>query len=460
MPTHDSQGSDATSGFSASFSFSHTIAAQGNNRVLLLFCYQRGNSYAGTKATSITFNGVAPTGQLTPDIEEDVFSNFVSCQCFYWLEADLPSNGSPTSYTLSGTAGSGSFVGGFAAVSCTGGEQSAPSATGRASDSNNVPSPTSVSITTTEDDTLVYDAAGVWHSGGITNLSPNSGQTEAIDLNVDSADQLAIGYETFSTATTDSASQSWTGGNAALWSDFAVGIAPASGGGPSGVNIELGNLGTGTDTPFSHTLTDSENRGVLVFLDDEGTVQPTQVTYDGVDMTQVVSATSTVGAGNVSAIWFILDEDLPASAGSYTVDVIGAFGGDMGVVVVEVNNVAQVIPAAAQYDDADAGAVATISCTATSPNTLAMCMGVAGHGNDATAFDATPSGTGTWTRMTTGINPPTSAHMVTAYQEGLSGSVTYTETSAAAWNRASQCLAIFEAVAEAADENTFFAHCR
>lgn len=448
---YDNTASATGGGGGASYSASHLLAAAGNNRILVAVFFGMGPSNAATKFSSVLCNGAAPAGQLTPDVEYNRYGNYGSVSVYYWLEANLPANGTPTSYNVTATSATGQWNGHLATVSYTGVAQTVPSATGRSSAQDATSS--SVSLTTTAVNSVIVDAVAVV-TATVASVTPTAGQTEVQDIGATGSYRLGVGYE--AVGATASYSQTWSWTNTSTFNmSFALALAPATA--SSAVNVEVANLRSGNSgTPISHPLTNKANRGVLVFIDQESTTQATGVTYNSVAMTRVVYSTSAVGTGNASSIWMILNSQLPVAAGSYSVAVSG-LGATAGVSVVEINNVAQVIPTGSAIDTNETGAVSTTTATVTAPSGESLAMGCAGHGNDPTPFNATPSGTGTWTRLFTRLNPPTSAHFVGAYQAfSSSGAKNYTETSAAAWNRASQCLAIFAGFVASSANSPFF----
>jgi len=213
-----------------------------------------------------------------------------------------------------------------------------------------------------------------------------------------------------------------------------------------GVFVELDNIATGNaGASVSHTLTDKDHRVVLVFVDDESETQASGVTYDGEAMTQVVASTSTPGAGNASSMWAILDADLPGSAGSYSVVVSGLDAG-ASVTVVELNNVAQIIPTGNRIDNTETGATNVSTSTATAGPRDSIAVGALGMGDTADTILDPPTGTGTWTRLFS--NDASSARYKGAYSKLFNnpGDKDYTETgSSSDWFRSSQTLAIFMA---------------
>jgi hypothetical protein len=449
---YDNTASTTGGGGGQPYTASHTIAASGNNRILVAVFFGIGSSNAASKFTSVQYNGVAPSGQLTPDTETNRYGNYGSVSVYYWLESDLPANGTPTSYNVTATSATGQYNGGLATISFTGASQATPEATGRNTGLDATSS--SVSVTSVTANDAIVDAVGVF-TGSITGVSPTAGQTEVQDIGPAGGMRLGLGYELVTTAQAYSQTWSWTP-TSSFDLQFGLAIAPA-GAANTPVVIETGNLSGGTcNASFNHTLTGNANRLVLVYIDDESTSQATGVTYDGVAMTQIVASTSTTGAGNASSIWGILDADLPTSGGTYAVSVSGLDSGAYAQCV-ELSNVSQVIPSGSAIAHTETGAVTTTTATATAPAGNSMAVGCAGHGQDGTPFNNPPSGTGTWTRLSSAYNPPSSCYLVGAYQAfTTSGSKSYTETVPTAWNRASQCLAIFAAFTEPTDNAIFF----
>ena len=451
MTTAANTSSGTQGGSSAAISVAHTVPAQDQDRVVVAHFFSRGSSNAGSKVGGIQLNGVSPSGTLA-DVEANEFGNFVNLQTVYWLENDLPNNGTASSFNVTGTTGAANFQTGIIIVSMTSAFQGAPTA-GTPVTNTGTPTTSSCSVTTTATNALVIDGLGVWHTGTISGVTPTAGQTEAGDIGPASADRMSVGYESAPTVTTYTQTWSWTG-SANLYVARALAVENTTGSSP--INVETGAQGT-AGAPVSHTLTGAANRIVLVETSDEGTNFPSGVTYNGVAMTLIVQAQSVVGAGNTTSLWGILDVSLPG-AGTYNVVVSGTgYDGNSRVRVTEINNALQALPTGSQIDDANAGAVATITATATAPSGFVLGWGLASHGNDANAFTATPSGTGTWVRRFTDFDGGASIHTVGATQQFFesAGSKDYTETSAVSWNRASSLVAFFRAFSEAA-ENTFF----
>jgi hypothetical protein len=173
-PTFDaSSAGDQAGGI---LSVGHTIAASGNDRFLLVFFFGAAGSNAATKFTNVQYNGVAPDGQLTPDEEENEFSNFFSISAYYWLESSLP--GISGAYNITANAAGGQWNGGCVAMSFTGAKQSAPTDSGRNSSNVGTPASSTVSITVTSADEVVADSSFAWGTSSLGASTPTAGQTE------------------------------------------------------------------------------------------------------------------------------------------------------------------------------------------------------------------------------------------------------------------------------------------
>lgn len=453
-PQPDSSESGTATGGSALLSVSLTIAAQGNNRLLLAEYHGVGFNQSNTKATNVSYDGTPPTGQLTPDIEVTEAGIAMASSVYYWLEADLPANGSPAAHNLNATSQGSALDLAVVCVSQTDCRQQTPVDVGRNSDLVDGGTST-VGLTTTVDNSMVVDFLALWSQAFVALATPTAGQTKVQDQPFGPANLTSGAYELVATAGALNPTWSWTT-TSELYMAFAVALAPLAvvAGDPV---IELGNLANGiAGTPFNHTLTAANNRGVVIMLDCENTNFASSVTYNGANATLVESAQSVVGAGNTSEIWVYFPPDALA-AGVYTVSVTHTNTSRVGVRVVELNNIAQVVPTGTLIDNDDQGAASSLTTVTTAPAGPYIAIGIAGHGEDATSFDPTPGGTGTWNRFFDDINPPTSAHFVGVHQifSGGEGAITYTETVSSPWNRASMCQALFAAVPTSGN-NSFF----
>lgn len=452
-PVRDSASSNVFGGGAAALSVAHSLGSgSGSNRLLVAVCCARGSSNAGTKASGLACGGQAPTGQLA-DIEVDRFGNFVNLQRFYWLDADLPAGSG--SVNVTGTGGATSFANTLATMSWDGAEQVAPPNGTPTTVASNVGA-SSTPITTVAADADVFDALVVWLTGTGFGLTPGGGQSELSDVAISGADRLGTSAENIATPGAQSQTWSWTP-DALMYAAGALEVAGAGGAPPAPtVGVETGNLAQGDGAaPFSHTLTNADSRIVLVMtVAETGGMEPTGVTHDGDAMTLVATAVSTVGAGNRTALWAILrGDDGTFPAGVYSIVLAGGDAGTRAFAV-ELNDAEQAITALTDTDNV--GSASSISTSDTPLKTNSMAVGIAGHGEDPTAFNSPPSGSGTWTRLFDDYAFASSAQFVGAFQSlSTLGAVTYTESVFGTWNRASMILTIWPAVAASAD-NPFF----
>ena len=439
---YDNSLSD-TIGTGESYSQAFTVGS-GSNRYLLAFLWGYAGSDAACDYASVQYNSVSMT--LVGTIGTNRYGNYCKCSV-YRLTA--PSSGS-NNFTCQ--ANGSLYNGGVHLLALDGVSQSAPEATNTNFNNSSSLTSFSSSVTTLTNNAWVID--GLLQVGGTAStLAANSGQTaRSSPLAVTGTVGAGLSTEIQPTAGSETQGWSWTG-SSNMVIHYLLSLAPAV----EGVNIETGNIAQGNaGGSTSHTLTTSDNRGVIVLIDDESTSQASGVTYNGAAMTLVVSSTSSVGAGNASSMWFILDADLPAGGSSYNVVVSGLDSG-ASVTVVEINNVAQIIPTGSAVDTTESGDVSSSSTTVTAPDGDSISIGALGYGNDTASFDNPPTGTGTWTRMFEIYGPPASAWYGGAYQAwSTAGSKTYTESVDTSFFRASHIQAVFAAYSAVSDNAPFF----
>jgi hypothetical protein len=402
----------------------------GNYRYLLAFLYGYAGSDAACNYTSVQYNGVSMT--LAGTIGTNRYGNYCKCSVYYLL---APTSGA-NNFTCQANASL--WNGGVHLLQLSGVEQTAPEATNTNYDNTSSLTSFSSSVTTITNNAWVIDGF-LEVAGTASSLAANSGQTaRSSPLSLTST--VGAGLSTELQPTAGSETQGWTWTTSSnMVVHYLLSLAPAH----AGISIETGNIAQGNaGSTTSHILTTSLHRGVIVLIDDESTSQASGVTYNGVAMTLVTYSTSTVGVGNASSMWVILEANLPAGGSSYNVVVSGLDSG-ASVTVVEINNIAQVVPSGAQVDTTESGDVSSSSTTVTAPTGESISVGALGYGNDVATFNS-PSGTGTWTRMFTIYNPPTSAHYGGAYQIwSTGGSKTYTESVDTTFFRASHIQAVF-----------------
>jgi hypothetical protein len=106
--------------------------------------------------------------------------------------------------------------------------------------------------------------------------------------------------------------------------------------------------GKNNDVTFSwsHLLGGGDDRVVVVGVGiEEGGVVISSVTFDDEPMTLAPGSTQ-VESNNITAIFYILDTDLPTEAGTYTVEVTTDTGDSIGAGAVSLENVKQEPPEA------------------------------------------------------------------------------------------------------------------
>jgi len=162
-----------------------------------------------------------------------------------------------------------------------------------------------------------------------------------------------------------------TGG---AWADSTESFTTAS-----GVPIVLDAVSSDNDSSWSHTLGSGNNRIVVVGVGSENGGSFTGVTFDGVAMTLAPGSERGID-GNITAIFYMLEADLP-SAGSYSVVVTTASGGNICGGAVSLENVIQAPPeavatAAIESNDSD-----YLSCDITTLTNGAWVIDVIDSGN-------------------------------------------------------------------------------
>ncbi len=212
-------------GNSTNTTIGHTIAAQGNDRILVAFFHAAAGTQTASTMSGATYNGIDADGSFTSAIM--LWGNWYTITAFYWLESSLPANGSPTAYNLVGTTGAGSTWGSAGYCSSyTGVNQIAPVESDNGSNDQGDLAST-VSITTPAVDSVIADAAGTYASSNHT-LTENSGQTKIGQVSLNSQADMAHGYEAVSTV--QSYAQTWTFSTEYTWQAAAYAFGPSSSG--------------------------------------------------------------------------------------------------------------------------------------------------------------------------------------------------------------------------------------
>jgi prepilin-type N-terminal cleavage/methylation domain-containing protein len=228
-------------------------------------------------------------------------------------------------------------------------------------------------------------------------LTASSGQDERWNLAVSStygAGGTAAGAATVT--------MSWDLSAANHWAIGGVSIKPAasspdcSGGG--GGNIILDNVtdsynsGTG---PFPHQINSGSgnNRLLVVCYGQENESTINSMSYNGAAMTKIHRKAILDGAWNVTEMWYILDDDMPATAGTYdlAMNITGASG--PGIVVLSFEGVAQQAPETYNSSQYGVGADHTLTTQLQNVSVGSLVVSVASNGSSG-GYDGSVGGAG------------------------------------------------------------------
>lgn len=204
-PTFDSSSVGSMGG--GSLTSAHTIAASGNNRILVAFFFGASGANADTKFSSVQYNSVAGTS-LTSDIEINEFSNYFSLQSYYWLEANLP--GSSGSYNITASTTGSMWNGAVLATSWTAANQSAPTDIGKNSSLTGTPSSSTVTISVSSADEVVLDSAFGWGTATLGASTPTAGQTEPTNSQTNGGGASYRFSQAYEVTGAGSPSQTWS----------------------------------------------------------------------------------------------------------------------------------------------------------------------------------------------------------------------------------------------------------
>lgn len=204
-----------SSASAVSLTVAHTIAASGNDRILVACYHGSSSTESGATMASCTYDGVSATGSFS--VVSTLWGNCYAITVFYWLEEDLPS--SAGTYNCVATTNSGVWNYAGITTSFTGVDQSVSPTTNTATSIVQNTGQSNVGITTTQEDAVIIDAGGRWASAN-TDLSVASGQTEVQEVSQNSQGDMAVGYEMVSTA--QAYTQSWTFANEYAWQAAAI----------------------------------------------------------------------------------------------------------------------------------------------------------------------------------------------------------------------------------------------
>jgi len=293
---------DFTAGGSGSSVSSSVTISASSSRFVVAWFWGQANTNPGTKVTSVLFDGVAPTAQITPDVEASKFAaNAFSISCYVWLDADLPS--AAGNYACTATAGGvdnnnlGQVVQAFNGVL-----QKTPDAglQGRAS-STSADTSSSVTVPPIEDGSYISDCHGRWETATAGDTTPGANQVDIADFQPgQTLFRVASSYEEIVTAAgPESQTWSWVAVTE-VWTAMCIVLTPT----PSGIQIEVSEYAQGDGgAGFSHTLSGNPQRAAVVMVNDEGEILPTGVTYGGVAMVSVIDVINTNSLGNSGSIW-------------------------------------------------------------------------------------------------------------------------------------------------------------
>jgi hypothetical protein len=183
-------------------------------------------------------------------------------------------------------------------------------------------------------------------------LTASSGQDEHWNISISGDETNGAGGTDAGASPT--APMSWGVGVAHYWTIGGVSIKPVAvpppdcSGGGSGV-ITLDNVtprynsGTG-DLAHAIGSGSGNNRLLIVGYGQEGDSTIDSLTYNGVAMAKIHRESFLDGAYNVTEMWYMLDDDLPVSAGTYNVSMTVTGGNNPGIVVLSFEGVAQQAP--------------------------------------------------------------------------------------------------------------------
>jgi len=193
-------------------------------------------------------------------------------------------------------------------------------------------------------------------------LTANSGQTEHWNEFFNSTG--AAGGTAAATSSTVAMSWSLSPGTSNHWAIGGVSIKPvgstgeivcSSGTGDITLDDVTGRYNAGTGN-LAHTIGSGSgnNRLLVVCYAQENDNTITSMTYNGVNMTKIHRESHYSGTYNVTEMWYMLDDDMPSSAGTYDVAMSVTAGNGPGIVVLSFEGVAQQPPEtynASHYDD-------------------------------------------------------------------------------------------------------------
>ena len=190
-------------------------------------------------------------------------------------------------------------------------------------------------------------------------LTASSGQTEHWNASV-SGTHAAGGT---AVAASSSATMSWSlnPGTSNHWAIGGVSIKTKSASTPcsagaGGITLDnvtaRYNAGTGN---LAHSISSASgnNRLLVVCYAQENDNTITSMTYNGASMTKIHRESHLSSTYNVTEMWYMLDADMPSSAGTYDVAMSVTAGNGPGIVVLSFEGVAQQPPETYNYSHYD-----------------------------------------------------------------------------------------------------------
>jgi len=232
------------------------------------------------------------------------------------------------------------------------------------------------------------------------SLTASSGQTEQWNRSVGST--YAAGGTTV--ATSSPVTMSWNLSTSTNhWAIGGVSIKPADASGSTvcSVGTESVTLDNVTDRYNSGTGNlahpigsgSGNNRLLVVCYGQENQSTINSMSYNGVAMTKIHREAILDGAWNVTEMWYILDADMPSSAGTYDVSmsVTGASG--PGIVVLSFEGVAQQAPETYNSSQYGVGADHTLTTQLQNVSVGSLVVSVASNGSSG-GYDGSVGGAG------------------------------------------------------------------
>jgi prepilin-type N-terminal cleavage/methylation domain-containing protein len=238
------------------------------------------------------------------------------------------------------------------------------------------------------------------------DLTASSGQTEHWKEFFSSTG--AAGGTTVATSSTvdmswdlSSSSNHWVMGGVSIKPSGSPGPIVCGGGGGGGITLDdvSDRYNTGGAGNLAHPIGSGSgnNRLLVVCYGQENNSTINSMTYNGVAMTvannRIHRESHLSGSYNVTEMWYMLDADMPANAGTYDLgmNVSGANG--PGIVVLSFEGVEQQAPETYNFSHYDAGADDTSTTQLTNVSVGSLVVSVASNGSSG-HYDGSVGGAG------------------------------------------------------------------